>query len=277
MKNFIVFFVLATLLSFTACEASQESTDAPTEDFDASIIQGTWEMTHHMPADTNEVIPVDHTVYKIYTKDHFRFIAYNADSISLLGGGTYTITRDSFTENLQFMTMDMTDAPKSLTFSHKIEGNTFAQSGIIPSLGGGEGQNYKLEERYKKVEASIVEPSDHPYVGLWRMMHTQNGDATEVTLIPDSISRMKTITPGHFLIVSWSKNSLMPISAVFGSQKMEDGKYIETVIANTMNAEMNGVTIPYSAEGKNNTFRMYGEMPYNGDIFKLDEQYTRVE
>jgi hypothetical protein len=276
MKHLFFLFALATLTCFTSCQNSPDNTEDITEEaFDPSIIQGTWEMTQNMPADANVVMPVDYKQYKFFTKDHFFFIAFNQDSIGLIGGGTYTIDRDTFIESLEFMSSDMSDYPTSFSYSHTIDGDSFIQKGVMPSLSG-ETEDFQLEEHYKKLEAPISAETEHPYAGLWKMVQAQNGDATEVQTVPDSVMSMKIITPGHFLIVNWRTNSLEPIGAVFGSQKMEDGKYVETVIANTMDREMNGTIIPYTGEGGEETFRMYGEIPMDPP-YKIDERYTRVE
>jgi hypothetical protein len=277
MKYLFPLLLLVTLFSFTSCQSSPDTADDTAEEtFDPTIIQGTWEMTLNMPADSDVAIPMNYKQYKFYTKDRFFFIAFDQDTVGLFGGGTYTIDRDTFVENLEFMSSDMSDYPTSFSYSHTIDGDSFVQKGVMPSLSG-ENEDFQLEEHYKKVEGPISEDTDHPYVGLWKMVQDQSGEATELQSIPDSVMRMKIVTPGHFYIVNWNTNRLMPYSAVFGSQKMEDGKYVETVLANTMDNSMNGVIIPYTAEGGEGTFRMHGEIPMEEGPYKIDERYTRVE
>lgn len=277
MRPLFFLLVMASLLTFSSCQNKQAAgEDTSTDTFDPSIIQGTWEMTHIMPGDTNTVVPVDFKQYKFFTGNRYFLIRYDKDSIRILGGGTYTIDENTFTENFEFFSLDFNDIPTSLTFNHKIEGDQFIQTGVIPG-GGDDNEDYQLEEHYKKVEASILADTDHPYLGLWKMEQAQNGDAKEVQTVPDPISRMKIITPGHFFIVSWRKNNLMPGAAVFGSQKVENGKYVETVIANTMNSNMNGTIIPYNAEGGDSSFRMHGDIPMDEGNYKIDERYSRVE
>ncbi len=272
---------MAIGLSLLTCESNPSASEATSEpSFDASAIQGTWEMTHYMPEDTNTVIPVeDFSQFKFYTKDRFFFVGYNKDSIELYGGGTYTITQDSFTETLEFMSWDPGNGPNQFTFSHKLDGDRLSQSGLMESSSE-DGEDFKLEERYKKVEGSIAATSDHPYAGLWKMVENQNGDLEELTTVPDSIISMKLVTNDHFLIAFWNNNHLKPNGILFGKQQMKEGQYIETIVANTMNQEMNGRSFPYSVEGADNAFRMYGEIPADGENtepYKIDERYTRVE
>ncbi len=281
MRNLLLLSIGALFIFFSACtndqKANQEKADYSTSaTFDPSVIQGTWKMTHHMPPDSSEVVPTGWDQYKIFTEDRFFFLAFNEDSLIYLGGGQYTIDWDTFTEKLEFMSWyDEKGATTTFTFDHQIEGDKLIQSGSVV-WNEGEEENH-LEEHYTKVEPSVHEDSDHPLLGLWKMEKMQNGDAQEVSSLPDSISRMKVITPGHFFIVSWKKINRQPGGSVFGSQKIEDGKYVETVLANTMASDMNGTSIPYTFEGGKETFRMHGEIPTEQGLYRIDEYYSRVE
>ena len=282
MRRFLLLSLLTTLLILPACQSGEDANDNEQEQevtFDPAIIQGTWEMTENMPADTNITLPVDYHQYKIYTKDHVFFLAFHPDSnsVGMMGGGTYTINQDSFTENLTFMSMHEEGNPTSYSFTHKIDATTFAQSGRMESNVEGE-EDFMLEERYRRVESSIGDGVEgHPYIGLWKLEKTLYGDG-ELETQADSIHSLKVITPGHFYIMSSNKNHPEKVNVVFGSQKMEDGKYVETVIANSWSDEMNGQTIAFSAEGAPSTFIMKGVMSYEGnDNYKIEEHYSRVE
>ena len=263
MRNFLFLFALVAWIAFPACQSGETTEEPEEETFDPAIIQGTWEMTGVLPADTNEIIAPDYHQYKIYTEDHVFFLAFNADSVLMIGGGTYTINQDSFTEDLSYMTFYDESLPTSYSFIHQIDSTTFAQSGVMESEEGEE--DFKLEERYRRVEGSVADGLEgHPLVGVWKLDQALYGDDEELAPLPDSMQMLKVITPGHFMAVNYNKNNPGDVNVVFGAQRMEGGKMIESVLVNSWSATMNNVEVPLEIEGGDATYSQKGTMAYEG-------------
>ena len=68
------------------------------------------------------------------------------------GGGSYTQQGNSFTETIEYFD-DASYLGLSLTWTCKVEGNTFTQTGLLPQMRGSEKlRDLKLEEVYQRIE-----------------------------------------------------------------------------------------------------------------------------
>lgn len=111
--------------------------------------------------------PATYRSIKVITKGHFAFVGEEergrmemktaADSLRAFrtmnsGGGTYTLTGNSYTEKLEYFT-DPAYVGTSLTFSCRTEGDRFYQTGAFPIFENGRKvRDAKLEEVWRRVE-----------------------------------------------------------------------------------------------------------------------------
>ena len=120
-----------------------------------SELEGTWKAVYH------EVVTPDTTItasgseasnlVKIINKTHFATILQgDTPNTSFFNGGKYELTKDTYTENLEyFSTKD--EIGKSYTFKSSFKDGEWTISGPI-SKGGAKLPEWKIREVYKKVD-----------------------------------------------------------------------------------------------------------------------------
>ena len=284
MRKPTLLLAVLALLSFVACKQNT-STDNTKEEAEeeaaANPLAGAWKMTAWKPADSEEQVAPDVVQYKFYTDSHFFFVGYDdkADTVAQAGGGTYTVDDGTFTEKIAFASWDSPNVGTSYTFDFTAgeDGNTFKQRGVMKSNVEGE-PDFQLAEDYVKVGPAL-EPAvaEKAPVGLWKITKSLYGDQEEATAPADSMVIHKLVTPTHFYVVTYNKNTGKLDGMTFGTYEMKDGKYVETVMATTRSIELIDKMLPFEYEYTGDSFTQKGVMEFTDGPFELQEYYTRVE
>src|SRR5215469_14588035 len=106
-------------------------------------IEGHWELV------SGETLPSGWKEIKLISGGHFIWVAYDTQKrkTAYTGGGTYKIEGDHYTEHVEFMTVDDSEAliGKDQPFTIKREGNSLVVTG---TLSNGE----KLTETWKRAD-----------------------------------------------------------------------------------------------------------------------------
>jgi hypothetical protein len=277
MKNPVLFLILFCLTLIFACKPA---TPEQEEEAFVNPLPGAWKMTAWLPEDSTDMVAPEFVQYKFYTDGHFFFLAYddNADTLIGAGGGTYTALKDTFTENLMFVTWDTNAVKLSYTFTYQVKDGKFEQRGTMASTTPDE-PDFKLAEDYEYVGLSIdTSRTPGSPSGLWRSNLAAYGDATEATTLPDGDVIYKLITPTHFYVCSFQPTEGRFRGMVFGTWEIRDGKYVERQIVGTWDLVIPGMEVALDYSVSDSQFEQKGAVPTSdGGSSKIEEYYTRVE
>lgn len=151
MKNFICFFLIATILFACNVASTKESPNA---------IQGTWQLISGTTIEKNDTTVTDYTKDKSFIKvinaTHFAFMGHDfkkgKDSASTFyssGGGKYELKDSAYTEHLEYCN-DRQWEGNDFNFTVTINNDTLVQQGIekIDSIG----VNRINIEKYKRLK-----------------------------------------------------------------------------------------------------------------------------
>jgi hypothetical protein len=139
MKIFTSFIVVAFLVSCTSQQSDEK------EQGNELPIQGTWLLLSGTLVEKGDTVITDYTrgqrMIKIINATHFSFLRHdltkgNDTAIYSSGGGSYTLTGDQYTENLEYCT-DRQWEGNSFPFTVSIRNDTLVQQGVekIENLG----------------------------------------------------------------------------------------------------------------------------------------------
>ena len=118
-------------------------------------LEGTWELVSGkiILPDTTIVMPqtqFGHAI-KVFNKTHFATIHQDTTKKELYGNaGTYILTEDTYTENLEFAS-GIKNIGKTLSYTSTIEGNQWTLSGPIKKSDE-EVPEWKLHEVWKRIK-----------------------------------------------------------------------------------------------------------------------------
>ena len=140
MKLTIGFILIIAVLA--ACNSSTPSEKPATNKL---AVEGTWELLSGTLIEKGDTVTTDYTkgqrMIKIINPTHFAFLRHDLNkgkdsAIYFSGGGSYTLTGDQYTENLDYCS-DRQWEGHSFPFTVAINSDTLIQSGIekIDSLG----------------------------------------------------------------------------------------------------------------------------------------------
>ena len=162
-KRMLLFVTLVCFLAVTACTQQKDNIQ------EESSIQGVWRMLSQK-VDGEEVLTPSASQLKFITAKNWVFIAQDKDkTIAALekksqdplndymnafgaGAGIYELSGNTYTETIEKFP-DPTYIGRSISFTVKVEGNRFYQSGNYPVFENGEKvKDSLLEEVYERVE-----------------------------------------------------------------------------------------------------------------------------
>jgi hypothetical protein len=133
--------VALTAVAFAGAQTGHTSTER-------NKIEGTWEHVFPDPESTQKP-PEGIKHIKLIAGQHFVWVWYDSvkGNPQYTGGGTYTLTGDSYTEHINFINVKDADkfVDKDQPFTIKLEGDTLTISGKLPN-----GQ--KISETWKRVD-----------------------------------------------------------------------------------------------------------------------------
>ena len=266
------------LLFLSACQQNPQPEEAAT--FDPTALQGTWKMIAEKPADSTELTEPSRVQYKTFTDGHFYFVSFDEETgaPAISGGGTYAVTRDSFTENLAYTSWDSTMAGASYTFAYTLEGDQLDQIGFMEATSEEE-EDFYLHERYTRVEAPIAASKEsNPLVGLWKMEAADwDGGEDPQPLRVGRVGR-KLFTPGHFHVVLYDEATGKMGGNVFGTYTVNNDQFTESILTFTWDSTMVGRSFTFDWTLEEDRFTQSGVLPTPEDVDnRFLEQYRRVE
>ncbi|TMI71683.1 MAG: lipocalin family protein [Bacteroidetes bacterium] len=131
----VTFFILVSAL-FISCNNDSSPTRA--EEAKHTPLEGTWQLISGTTITKDDTVTTDYTksqkMIKIINATHFAFLLHDITkgkdtAIYSSGGGTYTLSKDQYTEHLDYCN-DRNWEGHSFPFTVSIKDDTLIQTGI---------------------------------------------------------------------------------------------------------------------------------------------------
>lgn len=277
MKSFIYPISLMLLIPLYSCESTSNEKTKPV-DKEMATIEGTWRMSSHQTQSGNEMVMPSFTQIKIYTGNRFFLINYNEEDNQFLMalGGKYTREATTFKEYIEYYSEDSTLAGSIFDFDYTSDAVSYHQSGILKQEGVAD---IIIAESYERLELGIAEyKAKNKLLGVWKMEKAAYNKMEEAVPLPDGQETYKVITPGHFYVVQSKLENGYFDGVVFGTYKLENNKYIETIHTTSRDSTIIGLSVTYDYEANESTFIQKGELNAVGlEGYKVEEYYIREE
>src|SRR5689334_18421221 len=139
--KFALFAIIVTT-SFIACNQSEKT--------ESSSMAGAYKMTSVvLKSDKTDTTDNNPNQFKIYTEDHMMYANVNpADSVSSFGVGTFSMDKDTLTENVFYSAGDSAtdDTARVYKLHIQILDNGYKQ--LIAGMTNSAGEKFNLTESY---------------------------------------------------------------------------------------------------------------------------------
>ena len=217
MKNLIV----AAILVITGCNTSDKNVSMP----------GAYKMLlQNIQYDKVDTTYKTTLQMKIYTEDYMMYTNVNSlDTISSFGISTYTVDKDTVTENVIYSASDTTATENPGKYKLIIDKSSNGYKQIIPDILT-QGRHIKLTEEYESAGTPVTSPLD----GAWKQTKSYTIKGNDTT--KNKVTQFKTYYAGIVVWGNTSADSLGKTHAGTGFGKFEmkgNNKIKESMIAST--------------------------------------------
>ena len=209
--------------------------------------------------------------FKIYTADYMMYAHFNpANASASFGIGSYTVDKDTVTENVFYNGSDSTKDDNLHSYKLGIEKTASGYKQAIPNILFGQ-ENITLIEKYETVNVIATSPLD----GAWKLVKAYSIKGNDT--IPDKITQFKIYGSGNFIFGHTYSDS---------SNKMHTGMGYGTftMIGNTKSKETVTVSTYTSIRGQEVDIDIelkgadeFKQMIVLKDGSKLVEEYQRLK
>lgn len=169
--------------------------------------------------------------FKIYTGDYMMYANINSpDSISGFGIGSYTVDKDTVTENVMFNANDSVSNDQPGSFKLAVEKTEKGYKQFIAGMQNNAGDKFDMTESYESVGTGTTTALD----GAWKQVKRYQIKGMDTTI--GSGTQFKTYFSGHCIWGHIWKDSLNKTHTGigFGTFTMTgDNKVKESMIAST--------------------------------------------
>ncbi|MEO0473109.1 MAG: hypothetical protein AAF206_26070 [Bacteroidota bacterium] len=178
-------------------------------------LEGAWALTHIRGESTHTL---NLKMVKLLSGGHFMFAFFNDETQQFFsaGGGRYTYEDGTYTEHIDFHTIDPKLVGRSLTFEAQLEGDIWHHRGTIDAQ--------PMDEKFERIETA----SGASLQGAWEMWRASNDDGKLVP--PDrNLRTIKILSDTHFQWATYDSRKGEFLSSGGGSYQMKDGIYTEKI------------------------------------------------
>lgn len=185
MKNLII----AAILVITGCNTSDKNLSMP----------GAYKMlSQNIKYDKVDTTYKTTLQMKIYTEDYMMYTNVNSlDTVSSFGIGTYTVDKDTVTENVIYSASDTTATEKPGKYKLIIDKSSNGYLQVIPDILT-QGRHIKLTEEYESAGTKVASPLD----GAWKQTRSYYIKGKDTT--NNKVTQFKTYYAG---IVVWGNTT----------------------------------------------------------------------
>ena len=209
------------LLLFIGCKSKDktESTSMP----------GAYKMlSQSVKNKTTDTTTTSGQQLKIYTDDFMMYANINSpDSISGFGIGSYSINKDTVTENVMYTSSDSTSNDTLMNYTLLIEKTDKGYKQIIPEMGSGDNKT-KLTEDYEKTGTGTTDLD-----GAWKQVKRYQIKGTDT--MAQNNTQYKTYYAGYCIWGNtWTDSLNKKHTGIgFGTFSLNGSKVKESMTAST--------------------------------------------
>ncbi|MDB5263548.1 MAG: rane or secreted protein [Adhaeribacter sp.] len=219
----------------------------------AKALTGAWQLVK--TTDPAQTAP---NVVKIMVDGYFTAADYNLNNKEFIGaqGGTYTLEKDRYTENLEYFTKDSTKVGISQTYTLSTKGNSLQLTGT---------RNGKpVTESWERLDAG-----DSPLAGAWRIREreTQPGQMSVIQRGPRKT--IKWLSGKHFQWAAINTETKQFFGTGGGTYTLKDGKYTENIQFFSRDPKRVGMSISFDYEVKNGDWHHRGLSTAGNKIYEI--------
>jgi hypothetical protein len=191
------------------------------------------------------------------------------DSAFATGAGTYTLSGNQYTENLQYASFDVKGI--KATYDYSVQGNKMKQQGTLVLA---DGTKIPINHTFTRIEDVKQNPGKH--VGTWNQLSStyntgnDSGSHTNATHI-----RYQIITPTHWLRISMANGAF---ENAFGGTYTANGDKV-TMKVDFASFPITGATVELTQRFENN--RMFvkgtGKDAQGKQLVEFEDVFERVD
>ena len=223
----------ATLILFLmACNAPGDK--------ETMSMPGAYKMlSAHVKSDSTDTTYTNSNQLKIYTGDYMMYANINSpDSVSGFGIGSYTVDKDTVTENVIYNANDSVGDDSPRTFKLAIDKTDKGYKQLITGMEITPGQKWDLTEFYESVGTGDTTAID----GAWKMVKRYWVKGTDTANFPST--QFKTYFSGYVIWGHTYKDSLNKTHTGmgFGKFTLTGDKVKESMTASTY-SEVRGMIL----------------------------------
>ncbi|MBI1341860.1 MAG: hypothetical protein GC171_02880 [Terrimonas sp.] len=200
------------------------------EDKATNTMPGAYKMiSNSAKNDKMDTTVLDGVQMKIYTEDYMMYANVNpADSVSAFGIGSYSVDKDTVTENVIFNAWDSAVGNPG-TFKLIIEKTDKGYKQVINNMTMNNGDAFQMTEDYQSVGTDSKSALD----GAWKMTKRMIISGTDTTDV--SSTQYKTFYAGHVIWGhTWTDSLNKTHTGMgFGTFTLNDNKLKESMTAST--------------------------------------------
>ena len=140
---------------------------------------------------------------KMFTADYMMYANFSpSDSVSSFGIGSYSVNKDTVTENVLYNASDTTKSDMANSFKLVIEKTSRGYRQVIPDITTQSGDHIKLTEEYETAGTAVTSPLD----GAWKQIKRYSIKGADTT--SDKTVQYKMYGGGHFIFGNtWSDST----------------------------------------------------------------------
>jgi hypothetical protein len=245
MKTIQTYLSALFLIAIFGCAPNEPKEVETNTLLSDNILLGSWQLISFLPDEGDsskwQQYPSTILYQKHITPTHFTWFKFDTakDQLLGIGGGTYTIVDDVYTENIDFfLPVGSSELGQSIPFDVEFEGDTWHHVGYARNMMIDEEtgvpvktDSSKIDERWRRIPTitSTSDMDDIDIEGTWELK-TYRDAANAATLeYPSFVKYLKHITPTHFIWVKYNGEGDEVLEAGSGRYSIDKEKYIENI------------------------------------------------
>ncbi len=218
-------FYASALLLLAACNNAAKKTET-----NASMPGAYKMLSVHVKSDSTDTTYTSGSQLKMYSEDFMMYAFVNTpDSGSSFGIGSYSVNKDTVTENVLFSASDSARNDSPGSFALVIEKTPKGYKQVIADMKASDGKHYKLTEEYETAGPAANTAID----GAWKQIKYYRIKGKDTAVLPGTQYKMYAdghVIWGHSYADSLKKNHT---GVGFGTFELAGNKLKESVTAST--------------------------------------------
>lgn len=200
-------------------------------------------------------------VVKIVADGSFTFADYNLQEKKFIraGGGTYSLSKNSYTEKLEYLTQDSTRVGTDWVYAYNLKGK------MLTLTGNRNGQ--KITETWERLDGGINDKA--PLAGAWRIREreTQPGQMTTIQRGPRKT--MKWLSGTRFQWAAINTETKQFFGTGGGTYTLQNGRYTEHIDFFSRDANRVGMDVSFDYEVKAGEWHHRGMSTAGNRIYEI--------